>query len=295
MIMKNVGILKLGYVFFIMFAICSFSYANSGNPLIKNNLIFNNYQYQKINHAIRFDNRLPLGGSKLTYGFRFGEYISNIQFDGHTGIVPMDTLHEMYNKNGFSFGGLFNYQIDNRFSLQTEINYEQKGAKYNGDYFFSLYGITYPNEIKSTLYLNYLTIPLLVKVSFGRLAKVYIATGPYFGILTKARQKSVIGYQIDVLGIIEDSTMVFDDNMNDRYQNDLGLVFNGGLQIPVMQGVHGTAGSFFIEFRYNYGLRDIFEDIEIKENTVIGPIYHKYQENIRTRTYGLNIGLQFSF
>jgi hypothetical protein len=278
-----------------MIVIISFSHANIGSPLLKKNFVLNKSKFQNYYKPVMPDNTMPLGGSQFTYGFRIGQYVSNISFDGHTGIIPMDTLYETYNKNGLAFGAIINYSFNNRLSLQTEINFEQKGTKYNGDFYFFLYGITYENSLQSTIDLNFVTIPLLLKASFGRQAKFYLSAGPYLGILSKARQKSVFDIQIDVLGLIEDSTIVYDDLQNDRYRNDFGVVFNGGLQIPIIKGVHGNAGFLFIEFRYNYGLRDIFEDIEVKENTLSGPVIHKFVENIKIRSYGLNAGLKFSF
>ena len=99
------------------------------------------------------------------------------------------------------FGAFADFEINEKFSLQTEINYSAQGGKKNGvqtmpgDQFASFFS---PNPPPQYLYatfnseakLNYLEIPILLKVDFpfSNGWTFFLDAGPYAGLLLSAKQ-----------------------------------------------------------------------------------------------------------
>ena len=80
-------------------------------------------------------------------------------------------------RTGLSVGAFGNYGVNNWLSLQTEINYDQKGGK-SDDYTNSY---------------DYITVPVLAKFSLGKsdrtLLNFNLNVGPYAGFLINAESE----------------------------------------------------------------------------------------------------------
>jgi hypothetical protein len=162
-------------------------------------------------------------GLKAGAGF---SYLSNfIDGDGH---LKRST-------NIMADGGLVgNLSFSKLVSLQFEILYEQKGENYR---------ITFDESSEKVgLYLNYLTLPILVEFShsFGSI-KLFGGLGPYVGyaldgkiVLAEEREKITFG---------EGNFRRFDVGAS----ADLGVGFKVG------------RGHLILDLRYNYGFMDIMQ------------------------------------
>jgi hypothetical protein len=99
-----------------------------------------------------------------------------------------------------NFGLLTDFHLYKRLSLQVELNYAGQGGKRDG-----LQPITnLPPELasqvppgsylyanfKNKAVLNYLELPVMAKVSWGRIFGVYVNGGPYLGYLLHAAEKT---------------------------------------------------------------------------------------------------------
>jgi hypothetical protein len=132
------------------------------------------------------------------------------------------------NKTGFAAGAFFSLGIANVIGIQPEVMYVQKGAKSTdglGD--------------EETLNINYIDIPVLVTLGIptGTGVRPFFVGGPVFSF--KAGTANVES------GGNKDESI--DDDVS---SNDMGIAFGAGLDI----------GKAIVEFRYNWGLKDVNED-----------------------------------
>ena len=125
-------------------------------------------------------------------------------------------------KTGFAAGVHFGFPLGSNFMLQPEALITQQGA-----------GFTDPD---GEITLNYLQVPLNLRINFGSGGvRPFILAGPYAAFR--------LSCEIDDL---------FDDDCdNDISGTDWGLDFGGGLLFS----------KFFLEARYNLGLKDV-SDLE---------------------------------
>jgi len=154
-------------------------------------------------------------------------------------------------RTGFLVGGTVEYALNNKLSLQTEVNFIQKGEKKN----YSLLG----TDVDAQTECNYLTVPLLIKGSFneelglGDKWNVFGYTGPYYGYMLSAKCKTTINGSTENTDITDDSI-----------RNDWGLIFGGGVSHNLSDG-----NALFAELRYDMGLYKIDNDNSDLRNKVI--------------------------
>ncbi len=126
-------------------------------------------------------------------------------------------------KTGFVAGLGINFPItsDNFFSIQPELLYVQQGFRATaGDY-----------------KVNYVNVPLLLKVNFGmENVPIYVNAGPAFG------------YALSGSGTDGDNAFSLDD-VN---RLDIGLQFGGGVGFGV------GPGSLLLDARYGFGLTNLY-------------------------------------
>lgn len=130
------------------------------------------------------------------------------------------------------------FGISDLFSIQTGLNYIQKGAKFGSD------GTT------ATLTTNYIELPILARVNFGSdKVKAYINAGPSFGLGLNGKSK------VEALGLSFEDDISFGDGEDDTFENsiDLGLQFGAGI------GYALGPGQIVLDLRYGLGLSNLFE------------------------------------
>ena len=128
-------------------------------------------------------------------------------------------------KTGFAAGVHFGFPLGTNFMLQPELLITQQGA-----------GIAIPGGDEGEITLNYLQVPLNLRINFGSgSVRPFILGGPYAAFR--------LSCEIDDL---------FDDDCdNDISSTDWGLDFGGGILFS----------KFFLEARYALGLKDV-SDLE---------------------------------
>jgi hypothetical protein len=159
---------------------------------------------------------------------------------------------------GYLAGGFLEYQIGNKLSLQTELNYQKKGAKLTSDLQGSV------TTVRRDF--NYLTVPLLIKGTMhdshlGDNWDLTLFTGPYLGFLTSAHSNTKTG---------NSSTSV--DLANSAEKTDWGVIFGGGVIYKL-----GNGGALVAELRYQMGL-----------NTI-----DKEDKDLRNKGMGITVGYRF--
>lgn len=174
--------------------------------------------------------------AQITITPRVGTTFSTIGFSD-------ELQNELFGSNNKSNVGIIGgvelgIGISDLFSIQTGVNYTQKGTKYEEG-----------NESLSAG-LNYIELPLLARVSFGSdKVKAYVNAGPSLGFALGGKFKG----ESDGLSFEEDIT--FGDGEDDAFSNsvDFGLQFGAGIGYAV------GPGSIVLDLRYGLGLSNLFE------------------------------------
>ena len=202
--------------------------------------------------------------AQLTYGPRLGLNLANLSGD------DTDDSKMLI---GFHIGGFGNYEINEMFSIQGELLYDTKGAKYE-------FTDEDSNKKTAPVSLSYLNIPILAQATFGESTKFFGELGPTFGFL--------MGAKFD--GESEFTTYDYDPNdpfsppvekkvkYKEFYKGmDVGLALGGGVYLPV-GNMKASVG-----LRYAFSLGTIAEKSEFDDST----------SSIKNSVISINLGLIF--
>jgi hypothetical protein len=163
---------------------------------------------------------------------------------------------EMKSKIGLILGLGLNFQVNDMFSVQPELQFVQKGFRI--DYSYSFGG--YTEEVKSDIAINYLEIPILVKTTFGSdNFKFFLNAGPSigFGLGGKAKTEFSFSDGVDDFSGSSNGKVKFgdepDSNEEDIYfdnRMDFGVQLGGGFLI---------AKKVMVDIRYGLGLSNLMK------------------------------------
>ena len=152
-----------------------------------------------------------------------------------------DDAEGFSSKVGPLAGVALNLGINDMFSVQPEVLYSVKGTQSDED-------------SKAKLNLNYIDVPVLLKVNAGGL---FFELGPQLGILASAKSK------------YEDES----DDVKDTFKTvDLGYAAGLGYQLD---------GGFNLGLRYNGGITNIF-DLDVEE-----------EPKVRNSAFQFHVGYMF--
>ncbi len=141
---------------------------------------------------------------------------------------------------GFTGGVFFQFNFKKTFSLRTNIAFERKGNALNADDITNEFGDPL-GKIKLNTHLNYLTLPILARATFGKKIQFFINAGPYFGYLIN---ESVVFKGKNIL------TTNSNTSLYKRF--DTGIATGLGLSIPIK-----SKFAISFETRNNLGLYNI--------------------------------------
>ncbi len=169
--------------------------------------------------------------------------------------IGADHTEGMKSKIGFTLGAGFNFELNDMVSLQPELNFIQKGFKYGNTETFD--GGTLTVDGKETI--NYLEIPVLVKLTFGDATKFFVNAGPSVGLGLGGKYEGAATFSGG--GFTESETVngkvKFGDapeNSDDSYyDNRLDLGFQLGAGVLIAEKV-------IIDIRYGSGLTNLYDD-----------------------------------
>ena len=141
-------------------------------------------------------------------------------------------------KPGLLVGGFARWRPTERFAIQPELVYSQQGTTNTATYL--------GNKATSHVHLNYINIPLLVKVYLGKLVNVQV--GPQLGLLLSGRREGQYGYTSGSNG---NHYLTEDVDVSSSYKSDVAVC--GGLGIDLPSGLLASV-------RINYGISNIDND-----------------------------------
>ncbi|SHG31249.1 porin family protein [Flavobacterium johnsoniae] len=155
-------------------------------------------------------------------------------------------------KPGFSylFGVSLQYKLNESLSLRTDLNYDRKTQIAKGDVIY-WYNSDTPilsqdavYSLKATSYLNYITLPVMLKFNFTRNKSFYINGGPYLGYLLKSGVKYETSRQQDP-----------DENLEDtKYKKSMEFGISAGFGKEFKLNDNHN---IYVELRENLGLTNI--------------------------------------
>lgn len=177
------------------------------------------------------------------------------------------------------YGGLLiSFRLNKSLSLQPEINFSPQGGQRKGMQEIPsdvINGISLPPDLnlfanfKTTAILNYLEIPVLLKLEWAHNLTYYVCFGPHIAFLVEAKTKTSGS---SLLYLDEAGTILLTDNGNQLP----ALSFNNATDIKesikkVNGGIQGGAGfeypvgpgSFFLDGRAIIGVLNIQRHPEI--------------------------------
>lgn len=182
-------------------------------------------------------------------------------------------------RQGPFFGISLETQVSPLFSLVAEINYTSQGGKKNGMQVITNVPPGFPTDIylyadfKNETILDYLEVPVLARLNFGRRLRFFVNAGPYVGILVRARavtSGSSLIY-LDQAGTqpIISSPVSFDANTDVKdslRSTNIGLYAGGGVKYPV------GFGAFILEAHFQLGLTTIQRDVATSGKSQTGAV-----------------------
>ena len=208
--------------------------------------------------------------------------------------------------SGIDFGLTFEFKLTELVSMQTELNYTQRGGTRNGlqpvpenelsdqlNMFFPFIGLP-PISNENPLYatfdsqsdLQYLEVPALVKFGWGDDLRFSVAMGPYVGILLKATQvtSGTSQFYLDSEGTVPvfvpgpdgqppyttlpaQSFEAETDIKDDLKTVNFGAIFAIGISKKL-----SDSGEIFFDIRGSYGLNKIQIKDEYGESNIGGVI-----------------------
>lgn len=140
-----------------------------------------------------------------------------------------------------SAGFIFQYNTKKILSFKTGFSFQRKGFQIKDLPFLSPDGNFVKNG-KGVFSYDYITLPLLVKASFGKQVKFFVNAGPYAGVILTRTERAIL-----------DEKVVYKASGTSGLSNfDFGIAGGIGIAIPIKESwmVHA-------ELRNYFGLYDI--------------------------------------
>jgi len=161
-------------------------------------------------------------------------------------------------KGGFLGGVSFDYYLNKNFAISSGLTFEQKGYRFKDSSVTSfIYNpVNYPASIYNNckVDINYIVIPLLLKLKFGGKLKYYINGGLYSGMRLNARVTGTSKIELRGESYTLNEYTVYDDIDGNIKDNDWGWVLGGGILIPFYNKY-----SLEIGCNYNSGWKNILD------------------------------------
>ncbi|MDP5199103.1 porin family protein [Flavobacterium sp. DG2-3] len=169
---------------------------------------------------------------KVKLGIKAGLNMANLSVD--------ESELNSSDKTGFTAGLMVEIPLAKQFSVQPELLYSQQGSKFS----YSDAEVSNSN-FKSTIKLNYLNIPVMLKYYVAK--GLSVQAGPQIGILLKANNE----YQDNFLGYDNK------ENMNlKKYSSGIDTSVNFGLGYQFRD-------KFYADARYNLSYSNVFKESDV--------------------------------
>jgi hypothetical protein len=189
-------------------------------------------------------NSFVLASFLITSSFSFAQDNKfDIGIEGGPSLISLRgnvAINNQTTTAGFLGGVFCQYNFSKVFSLRTGLAYEQKGTSSPSFVNDNLGNVLGQVNVRSQF--NYLTMPLLVRATFGQKIKYFVNAGPYYGYLINQKLETAsTTFKRD-----------FTDNTFFYNRADFGISTGLGISIPIKSRFALSA-----EIRHNLGLANI--------------------------------------
>jgi hypothetical protein len=201
---------------------------------------------------------LPASSQIFGIGVKGGVNFATLRGDFLLDVDEFQLDTDLKNSTGFIIGASFRTSLLPFISLQPEILYTEKGAKFEESMMIPVNGGTANAAVEATIDLKYLEVPLLVRAGLpvpGFSPFVYLGPAIAFNLSADfTMEASVMGF-----------SMKESEDIKDEIKDiDYGLVVGGGLEfgLPLLK--------LHVEARYTMGLTNVVDngdmngDIDLK-------------------------------
>ena len=192
---------------------------------------------------------------------------------------PMDNPRtpEKAPYTGTAFGVSYQYNFPKIISIRAELNMERKGDVMYSTTTNTTNGEGQPEQVTNYGYdkFNYMTLPVMARLSFGKRVQFFTDLGFYVANLFNAERVTTSTYIVppgDNIAMTGNNQYI----SQGLHQWDGGVVTGVGLSVPVWRGV-----AFNLEARNNVGLANINANNQYYGNKL-------YNDN-----FNLLVGLNF--
>lgn len=178
------------------------------------------------------------------YGFRIGPNFADytVQVTDSLQITPAK-------KTGIQAGVFYNISSGGAFSIQPEVNFSQKGIRFEN-----------PNDIDVKRNFNYLEFNVLGKTTIGsEHAKAYLNLGPGISYLMSAQDKSSIS---------ETTKVDLEAENIQRWDTVIHLGLGAAFRL-------GFENALFIEGRYSLSIKDLYNVEQSQQPEDYKPVNHR--------------------
>jgi hypothetical protein len=172
-----------------------------------------------------------VNGQVLSYGARLGM--------GFPGFVDEDIASQRITLSTSLIGSL---RITDGFQIMTEVGYQRKGNKYTNHFWDAQGQLVDDSTYLVTTNMDYITIPLYLRLNLGGANKFYLQAGGYYGYLLHANFTGQRFGQMVKKVPYRDGLAL----------HDYGIVAGGGIETPIRPGL-----TVALDIKYQFGLRDL--------------------------------------
>ncbi|MHA7111309.1 porin family protein [Sunxiuqinia elliptica] len=172
--------------------------------------------------------------SRFKFGLELGPSLASL-----SGNDFIDDYHD--SRLGFIVGPSLEYRLSDLLSVKTALAFERKGSMIKSEV-LTLDEKSF-EEYKARMNFDYLTMPLLAKLTVGNTTHFFANAGPSFGYLIQ--QKTIT----EAFGGMPKHTV---DESEGFQKINIGLVLGLGAEHPVNERL-----SLSVELRSDYGLSNI--------------------------------------
>jgi len=174
---------------------------------------------------------LTVNGQVLSYGARLGM--------GFPGFINEEIGSQRITLATSLIGSL---RITDGFQVMVEAGYQRKGNKFTNQYWDAQGAVVEDSTYLVKTNMDYINIPLYLRLNLGGANKFYIQAGGYYGYLLFANFTGMRSGELVSKVPYREGLAV----------HDFGIVAGGGIETPIRPGL-----SIALDLKYYIGLKDL--------------------------------------
>ncbi len=202
-------------------------------------------------------------------GVRVGGSLSNITTPAIVDMVPVDIRH----LPGIEVGVVSEYEISEKFGIQGELNYREKGFRISEGMDLNIFNLDFPLGVRVDTRLRYLDMPIMAKYNIGSgPVQGYVMAGPQLGYAMNGSINTRANFLVDWQ--LTNTPINLSGLNHERFE--IAGVVGAGVEFAA------GPGKIFMDARYSRSFSDSF-------NITLVDL------NIKNHGFGLGVGYKVAF